>query len=767
MIAAGHRLRAQWRVPLLRDGLALSLNSGLTALMGALYWVLAAHAFSARTLGVNSAALSATMFLAGVSQLNLMSALLRFVPVSGAAAKRLVASCYGVSLALGAVTAAVFVAGVEGWAPRLGFLQHPAFAAWFVAATMAWCIFNLQDSVLTGLGRAVLVPVENQIFSTAKIVLLVALAAAAPRYGIFASWTAALVFSLVPVNLVVFLRLLPAHARAAGPRARPPTRRQLARYVSADFVASLAWLAATALMPIIVLALAGATATAWFSLAWMVALPLFLMSINAGAALVVAGAREEHRVDRYARQALGQTLRLVTPAALVLAAAAPLVLRLFGPQYAAAATPALRLLCLAAVPNAVVALAVSARRVRRDMRAVVLLTASQCGLVLVVSVALLSRGAGVAGVGVAWLAASTLVAAGVLAVDAGAVGRVARVRGAPAHLRRTRHATALAPHVIAALAPAVDGRPWTVHRSLRTLSDMAVLTIGPPAGASRAVVKLATSKTAARSLERERLALGALVADDRLGAWRELLPRVVAHGICDGAPYLVEDLIPGRTGSLGRGAENGGADVVARAASAIAPLHRATAIGAVAGAECLAHWVDGPLETLVQHGPGRGRGGLSPPAITQVRGELHDALAGRRVAVGWVHGDFVPGNVLVDPGSARITGIVDWELAHPADLPLVDIATVLLAARMQSRRHELGRVVCDFLGGGGWSAHEHAILDGAGAGLPGEAIDGRALVLLCWLRHVAGNLTKASSYATHGRWLRGNVAPVGEAIARS
>jgi O-antigen/teichoic acid export membrane protein len=762
MIAVAHRLCAQWRVPLLRDGLALSLNSGLTALMGAVYWVLAAHAFSARTLGVNSAALSATMFLAGVSQLNLMSALLRFVPVSGAAAKRLVASCYGVSLALGAVTAAVFVAGVEGWAPRLGFLQDPAFAAWFVAATMAWCIFNLQDSVLTGLGRAVLVPVENQIFSTAKIVLLVALAAVSPRYGIFASWTAALVFSLVPVNVLVFLRLLPAHARAAGTRSRPPTRRQLTRYVSADFLASLSWLAATALMPIIVLALAGATPTAWFSLAWMVALPLFLMSINAGAALVVAGAREEHRVDQYARQALRQTLRVVTPAALVLAAAAPLVLRLFGPQYAAAATSTLRLLCLAAVPNAVVALAVSARRVRRDMRAVVVLTAAQCGLVLVLSVALLARGVGVAGVGVAWLSASALVAAGVLAVDAGAVRRVGRIRAAPAHHRRTRRATALVPRIVGALAPAVDARDWTVHRSLRTLSDMAVLTVGPPAGASRAVVKLATSRTAALSLDRERLALGALAADDRLGAWRDLLPRVLAHGTCDATPYLVEGLIPGRTGTLARPGRDGPTDVVARAAAAIAPLHRATAIGAVAGAECVHHWVDAPLRTLA----GGGRASLSPGAIAQVRAELCDALAGRHVAVGWVHGDFVPGNVLVDPGSARVTGIVDWELAHPADLPLVDIATVLLAARMQRSRRELGRIVCDFLAGADWEPGEQAILDGAGAGLPGEAIDGRALVLLCWLRHVAGNLTKASCYATHGRWLRGNVAPVGEAIAR-
>jgi len=114
-----------------------------------------------------------------------------------------------------------------------------------------------------------------------------------------------------------------------------------------------------------------------------------------------------------------------------------------------------------------------------------------------------------------------------------------------------------------------------------------------------------------------------------------------------------------------------------------------------------------------------------------------------------------------------VTGIVDWELARPADLPLVDVATVLLAARMQASRHELGRVVCDFLAGLDWSEDERRILADAGAGLPGEAIDGRALVLLCWLGHVSGNLAKASGYATHERWLRGNVAPVAEAVARS
>jgi aminoglycoside phosphotransferase (APT) family kinase protein len=38
-----------------------------------------------------------------------------------------------------------------------------------------------------------------------------------------------------------------------------------------------------------------------------------------------------------------------------------------------------------------------------------------------------------------------------------------------------------------------------------------------------------------------------------------------------------------------------------------------------------------------------------------------------------VHGDLHVGNILVSPGQARITGVIDFDLAHQAD-PLVDLA---------------------------------------------------------------------------------------------
>ncbi|MDX6701023.1 MAG: hypothetical protein QOF26_1249 [Baekduia sp.] len=770
-----HRaVRAQLATPLLRDGYALVLNSGLTAAMGIAYWLLAAHAYSAQTVGIDSAAIAAMMFLAGVAQLNLMSATLRFVPVAAAQARRLILSWYAIAAGLAAIAGLVFVVGVPLWAPALGVLRDPAFALWFVVATMAWGIFNLQDNVLTALGRAVLVPVENQVFSTAKIVLLLAFATASPHYGIFASWTAALVFSVLPVNALVFRRLLPAHARDHGPHVHPPSRRDVTRFVAADYVASLCWLAATFLMPVLVLALEGPTANAWFSLAWMVAWPLFGISINTGAALVVAGARDEARLAQYVREVRRQTLRLVAPLALLLALGAPLALRLFGREYAAGATDTLRLLSLAAIPNVVVALGVSARRVARRMRAVVGIVAGQCGLVMAISLLLLPRD-GVAGVGVAWLVASTAVAAAVLladrrpvtapigllrdaAADLGVLGVLRWVRAAVPSRRRNRHAAALAPAVLA-------GTPWVPLRSLRTVSDMAVLMAGPAGGSACVVVKCATSPAAARSLTAESQTLTALWADPRLEHWRALVPALLASGEHGGAAYVVEQLLPGRAAARNGSSSAATPSLICDAAHAIGGLHRATATEVRIDDDLLGRWIDEPLRVLSGDGPQPRT--MPDAAVGALGAELRAALRDTPAAVSWVHGDYVPQNILSAARGGPVTGIVDWELARPGALPLLDVVMLLLAARMHATRRELGRVVCDWLAGARWTPFEQRLVLDAVDDLPGPPVDERALVLLVWLHHVAGTITRAPGYAGHGLWRRGNVDPIARAVAHA
>ena len=414
---SGSALRAHVRIPLYREGYALIMNSALTSLFGVAYWLLAARHYSPDTVGLNSAVISALMFLSGISQLNLMSALMRFIPVSGRKTTRLVISSYLLSVGVATVAAVIFLLGVPLWTPALSFLSSSLpLAIWFVAGTMAWCVFALQDSILTGLRAAWFVPVENLVYSVLKIALLVALVGVSPHYGIFASWTAGLTVSLVGVNLLIFRRLLPRHLRKDHRALRPPTRRQLRRFVSAESVGELFWLGATMLMPVIVVALASPTETAYFALAWMIVTPLYALSANTGASLVVTGSGDQNQLPHYARKVLIQTAAMAIPLALCFVATAPILLRAFGGEYAAHSTTTLRLLALSAIPHMVNALYMSVYRVRLKMSAVVAILGALCSLVLVLGTVLLQV-IGIAGIGIAWLVSELVVVAVLVAVD--------------------------------------------------------------------------------------------------------------------------------------------------------------------------------------------------------------------------------------------------------------------------------------------------------------------------------------------------------------
>ncbi|MEP7357633.1 MAG: hypothetical protein ABI847_10370, partial [Anaerolineales bacterium] len=169
------RFLSHLRLPLYRNGYLLTLSSVGSSAFGLLFWALAARFYAPEVVGLQSAVLSAMMLLAGISVLSLNNVLIRFLQSAGQAAFRMVGFAYVVSVAASIVVSLAFVKAVGLWLPALQFLgQSPAWLISFLAATAAWCIFSLQDYALIGLRQTQWIPIENLLFSFAKIVLLVA-----------------------------------------------------------------------------------------------------------------------------------------------------------------------------------------------------------------------------------------------------------------------------------------------------------------------------------------------------------------------------------------------------------------------------------------------------------------------------------------------------------------------------------------------------------------------------------------------------------------
>ncbi|HUY48267.1 MAG TPA: hypothetical protein VMV92_21480 [Streptosporangiaceae bacterium] len=397
--------------PMLRNGHALIFSGGVTQVIGILYWIVAVRNYPAAVLGRNSAAISVTLFLAGVAELNMMSTLVRFLPTSGNRSARLILTVYAASAAVAAVLGAGFLALIPLVEPQLGFLRSsPFLAVWFVVAVITGAIFVLQDSALTGVRAAPFVPVENASFSIAKLAMMVPFVSLMPAAGIYVSWTAAFALAVLPTNAYLFGRAIPRHLRRAPDTGAPPRFRDMRSYFVPDTLAGFIFMAATALLPLMIIDRLGPAAAGHYALAWMIGFALYLVSLNMGSSLVVETAADQSELRERCLRSITHLAKLLVPAVAVIVVATPYLLALLGPGYARADGGALRLLALAALPALITNTAISVTRSRRRMSMVVGIQIAISTLMWGLSAALMGP-FGITGIGAAWLTAQTATAA--------------------------------------------------------------------------------------------------------------------------------------------------------------------------------------------------------------------------------------------------------------------------------------------------------------------------------------------------------------------
>ena len=389
-----------------RDGYALLLATSMTAVLGVAYWAVAARLYTADTVGFNTAVLSAIMLISGLAQLNMNTLLPRYLPVVGRARRRLVAMSYAGTSLVTLVLAVATVLVLPRIVPALDDLHDVGLGAavLFVGGALACTIFALQDGVLTGLGRAVWVPVENITSALLKLALLPLLQGPLPRLGIMASWIFGALALIPPVTWLVHRRLR-ATERTPEPAA---SLRPIAALLLGSNIGVALDITAVFAMPLLVVAELGTQANAYFYGPWSMFLGLHLVSLSFATSLLVAGADPSSARGTLLTAMTWQSWRLLLPAvALVCVLASPL-LSLFGPEYASEGTTLLRLLAIACIPGVLVTTALTKARLEERPWTIAAIYGGMAVFGLGLS-ALLLPAMGINGAGVAWLVAETLV----------------------------------------------------------------------------------------------------------------------------------------------------------------------------------------------------------------------------------------------------------------------------------------------------------------------------------------------------------------------
>jgi O-antigen/teichoic acid export membrane protein len=413
---------------LVRNSLYLMASTVVTAALGYVFWVVAAHTFSSREVGISAAIISLCSTTALLTYVGPFAMLIERLPASeGSSAwtATLIRMCVATAVVTALATAIAVPILRRSSDYRAFFNAAPPIIIAIVGAA-AWTLVNLLGAAFIAARRASRLLLIQTLVSGIKVLLVFPLAAAG-GVGLIKAWVASALLGvgLGAAWLVPGMRLgrTPGHRphrrvdlttsdrQASGqrPRHRRPSESSavFARRLLGQHLTSVGGAVTPLILPVLVVLRLGVTPNAYFYITEMLGAAFFMVSPSVSAAVFAEGVRAHADLRSVVAKALRVIMIMLAPPMVIMIVGGRLVLGLFGAPYAAAGYGLLILLAIAALPDAVSNVAVAVFRVTHKLE---YSTALNLGI-LVVTVAgawVLMPRFGLEGVGIAWLAAQTL-----------------------------------------------------------------------------------------------------------------------------------------------------------------------------------------------------------------------------------------------------------------------------------------------------------------------------------------------------------------------
>ncbi len=386
------------------NAVALMTATLATNAFGLVFWAVAARLKQPHEVGRAAAVVAGATLLSTVAQLNLTNVFIRLVPASGRWGKQLVAKGYATVLVFSVVLGIGFqLTGLSGHLISGDFVAKAAFVV--TVSTLA--IFALQDSVLTSLRLATWVGIENVSFSIAKLALLPLGVLLLGGSGIIVTWVVPAAVAVVVVSGLLALRVFPSRASIDG---QLPSRGRILNFIAAEYVGNICGTASTQMMPLIIDSRLGASATAYFTLPWMIAAGVMFLMWNVASSFVVELAGGHGDAEALARRSGLLLAGIVAVALVVCVVGAHPFLEILGSRYAKHGTALLRLVGLSMPFYAVVAIYTTLAWIDRKVWLLAGMVAASGAIMVLATLALISR-LGLDAAGWAFLGTQALLAA--------------------------------------------------------------------------------------------------------------------------------------------------------------------------------------------------------------------------------------------------------------------------------------------------------------------------------------------------------------------
>lgn len=384
----------------------LLLNTGLTSLVGFLFWRIVSQFYpevaevgKATTL-VAITAVSSVIATSGINPHIMLS-----VSNNGSAKSfsSKIASYQAISGAASSLVALTILAALM-FVPNFYFIQNPLIVLMVIFMAYVMAASSTIDFSLLALGKSGIIPIKNLGGSISKTVILflVAILFGISVYHnvIFSTMLGVLLFNLVGLRLAVN-RTLPTLTEFKD------TFKNVIKKLGYHQFTGLGQALPPLLTPLIITGIMGTQDSAIFSIVWLVGAAFFTVAPSVVNALLSDAANKDVKIVNHKIKMAGMlSFSLLLPATAFIALFNRDIMGFFGDQYKEGAF-LLFLFALAAIPDALVNLSVAYLRLRGNFKPALILT-SFIGISITVLVALLIGVYGLYSTAYIWMGVQSL-----------------------------------------------------------------------------------------------------------------------------------------------------------------------------------------------------------------------------------------------------------------------------------------------------------------------------------------------------------------------
>jgi O-antigen/teichoic acid export membrane protein len=405
----GVRIKSILAQSLFKNASYLIFGSAISSFFGFIFIIVATRLYSAESVGLSSAAISAIGLIALISEFGLGISLIHFLPNAGQNGNKLLNFCLTINFSISIIVAIVYISGLTIWSPDLVTIrQSLPLISVFLLFAISSALYPTLSNVFLATRNSKYIVITSIILGLFKIGTIIAISFIFNNiFGIlFGTGIATIV-----IVVIILTYYIPKVQKGftIKPTLKYYDTKELFKYSIGNFIGRFLLQMTPLILPLIVLNVLGAESNASFYVAWSIYAVLLIIPSSTFNSLFAESSNEKCVSYKNVISSIKFMLGLAIPAIIIVVIFAKYFLLLFGKSYSTEATSILRILVISIIPWGINYLYVSIARSSGQVRGLLIISGLSAVLSLILSYAFILK-FDLLGIGIGYLAGQSICA---------------------------------------------------------------------------------------------------------------------------------------------------------------------------------------------------------------------------------------------------------------------------------------------------------------------------------------------------------------------